>query len=228
MKTVEPLDKDLSFTPLLGRSWLTPLYDSAIGLFTRERRWRRAIVEQASLKRGQQLIDVGCGTGPLIRDLMASCPQARLIGVEPDPAALVIARRKLGPAAGLVRWHNGFLDSLDLSGDRRPDTITSSLVLHQVPVSQKRAIVEQMEALLAPGGMVLIADYMRQDHPLMRAMFRSTVQRLDGVSDTQPSADGEVEKLLGEIFSGAVRLSQVHTVTGTISLWRGFKKGNAR
>ena len=75
------------------------------------------------------------------------------------------------------------------------------------------------------GGMVLIADYMRQDHPLMRAMFRATVQLLDGLPDTQPSADGAVEKLLGEIFASAELLAQIHTATGTISLWRGSKKG---
>ena len=128
----------------------------------------------------------------------------------------------------MVRWHNGFLDSLELSDGWQPDKIVSSLVLHQVPVSQKRAILEQIENLLAPGGMALIADYMGQDAPVMRALFRSSVQLLDGVKDTQPSADGAVEKLLAEIFADAELLDRIHTATGTISLWRGIKKGNVQ
>ena len=37
------------FTPLLGKSFLTPLYDRAIGLFTREHLWRQRIVEELHL-----------------------------------------------------------------------------------------------------------------------------------------------------------------------------------
>merc|ERR1711861_89180 len=107
------------------------------------------------------------------------CPQAGLIGVEPDPAALAIARRKFGAGADLVRWHNGFLDTLDLTVRWQPNKIVSSLVFHQVPLSEKRAILEQMHDLLQPGGMVLIADYMAQDSALMRKLFRATVQQLD-------------------------------------------------
>ena len=112
---------------------------------------------------------------------MISCPQAGLAGVEPDPAALAIARRKFGAGADLIRWHNGFLDTLDLTARWQPNKIVSSLVFHQVPLGEKRAILEQMHDLLQPGGMVLIADYMAQDSALMRKLFRATVQQLDGV-----------------------------------------------
>ena len=219
---------DRAFTPALGKAWLTPVYDLAIALFTRERTWRRALLRAAELSPGDHLIDVGSGTGSLLRDLMISCPQAGLIGVEPDPAALAIARRKFGAGADLIRWHNGFLDTLDLTARWQPNKIVSSLVLHQVPLRKKQTILETIESLLVPGGTVLIADYMKQDSPLMRSLFRATVQSLDGISDTQPSADGEVEKLFAEIFTEPCLLQRFPTATGTISLWRGYKKGIAQ
>ena len=88
MKDAAVPPKEREFTPPLGKSWLTPFYDRAIAVFTRERRWRRAIVEKAALLPGDKVIDVGCGTGTLLRALMANCPEAGFIGVEPDPAAL--------------------------------------------------------------------------------------------------------------------------------------------
>src|SRR3546814_4923847 len=60
------------FTPLLGKSFLTPLYDRAIGLFTREHLWRQRIVEELHLVPGDRVIDVGSGTGTLLKALMRS------------------------------------------------------------------------------------------------------------------------------------------------------------
>lgn len=214
------------FTPLLGKRWLTHYYDCVIGLFTRETKWRRELVDQAQLVAGDRVIDVGCGTGTLLAALMSTCPGAKLVAVDPDPAALALARRKLGNSKDLVHWHNGFLGSLVLADNWRPNKIACSLVLHQVAMPEKRAILEAIESLLSADGVALFADYMRQDRPLMRACFRATVQLLDGVDNTQPSADGAVEALLEEIFSAATRITQIHTATGTISLWRGFKKGD--
>ena len=216
---------DRAFTPALAKAWLTPVYDLTNALFTRERTWRRAVVRAANLAPGDHLIDVGSGTGSLLRDLMISCPQAGLIGVEPDPAALAIARRKFGAGADLIRWRNGILDTLDLTARWQPNKIVSSLLFHQVPPGEKRAILERMHMLLQPGGMVLVADYMAQESALMRKLFRATVQQLDGVEDTQPNADGIVERLLAEIFTDAERLNIIPTATGAISLWRGYEKG---
>ena len=63
-----------------------------------------------------------------------------------------------------------------------------------------------------------------QESPLMRRLFRLTVQQLDGLEDTQPNADGLIEEHLQEIFEDAERLHVFPTATGTISLWRGFTK----
>ena len=214
-----------TFTPALGKGWLTPFYDATIGLLTREQAWRGALVRAAALVPDDKVIDVGSGTGSLLRELMASCPPTDLAGVEPDPDALAIARRKFGDASDLIRWHNGFLDTLSLPKGWRPNKIVSSLVLHQVPLKQKRLILEQISALLAPGGMVLIADYMHQESPLMRKLFRITVQQLDGREDTQPNADGIIERHLQDIFEDAERLQVFQTATGAISLWCATKKG---
>ncbi|MBX9745432.1 MAG: class I SAM-dependent methyltransferase, partial [Hyphomonadaceae bacterium] len=54
-----------AFTPALGVRALTPLYDSAIALLTRENIWRSALIEAIALQKGERLLDVGCGTGSL-------------------------------------------------------------------------------------------------------------------------------------------------------------------
>ncbi|GGC39809.1 hypothetical protein GCM10011371_28950 [Novosphingobium marinum] len=99
----------------------------------------------------------------------------------------------------------------------------SSLLFHQVPAGQKKVLIEEIWNLLEPGGMVLIADYMKQENPLMRALFRATVQRLDGFADTQPNADGVMEKHISARFIDSMRLARFNTPTGAISLWRGYK-----
>ena len=51
-----------SFTPLLGASFLSPFYDAAIGLATREGRWRSRLVAQVNPNPDDRILDmVGSG-----------------------------------------------------------------------------------------------------------------------------------------------------------------------
>lgn len=110
----------------------------------------------------------------------------RIIGIDPDEEALAIARAKGDAAAADLHWERGFARDI---GSRSADAVVSSLMFHQVPMAEKRAGLAAMHAAFRPGGRFVIADYGRQ-WALMRLLFRLIIQRLDGVADTQPNADG--------------------------------------
>ncbi len=209
---------DQQFTPALGRPGLTPLYDLAVGLATRERAWRTALVWQIDLKEGESLVDVGCGTGSLAILLKRMAPGARVVGLDPDPEALAIAARKAGSAGLEIEWRRGF--ARDAGAQHGVfDKAVSSLVFHQVPLAEKAAGIAAMVDAVRPGGSVHIADYARQDGALMRRLFR-VIQRLDGKENTQANADGAIERLLDEQRPGAgTARRSVRTMTGRISLF---------
>jgi len=208
-----------SYTPALGFKALTPLYDAAIALLTRENVWRSALIEAIALKDGESLLDVGCGTGTLAVRLAKSLRNADIHGIDPDPDVLDRARVKAARAKARVSFHHGFLDESFLSARSKCDVIASSLVFHQVPLAGKREILHAMRKGLKPGGRCFIADYGLQRTGLMRRLFRATVQSLDGVVDTQPNADGLLPKLMEKAgFEQTVETKVISTLTGSISI----------
>lgn len=203
-----------AYTPPLGKD-STADYDRAIRLWTRETLWRRAMLEELAARPGETILDVGCGTGSFAVMLKASQPAVRVIGIDPDEEALTIARAKADVAGLNVEWEQGFARDL---GVRSADAIVSSLMFHQVPMTEKRAGLSAMFAAVRPGGRIVIADYGRQKG-LMRVLFRLTIQRLDGVADTQPNADGILPELVKAAGFRKVRdVARFDTVTGTIGL----------
>lgn len=210
------------FTPALGRASLTGLYDGAIRLLTRERRWRSLLLEQVAPAAGESIIDVGCGTGTFAILLKRRAPDARVVGLDPDSRVLAIARAKAELAGVEIEWREGFARDAGRFG-RGFDKAVSSLVFHQVPIEEKQAGIAAMLAALRPGGELHIADYARQDSFLMRQLFR-IVQRLDGKANTQANADGALESILdGRIGLRWRRTQLVHTPTGAISLFAGAR-----
>jgi ubiquinone/menaquinone biosynthesis C-methylase UbiE len=211
------------YTPPLGHAALTPLYDVAIRYLTREKTWRSALIRQIDLKSEDCLLDVGCGTGSLLIDLAKTCPDARLVGIDPDEQALAVARAKAREAGVFIEFSPGFLDSAELPREQRPNKIASSLMFHQVPYAEKSNIVDQMRGLLAVGGEIHVADYALQKSRMMRAAFRMTVQSLDGVEDTRHNADGILERILVSEGFMTDKTTSFATPTGSISLFKAVK-----
>ena len=206
-------------TPPLGHRALTPLYDLAIAAMTRETTWRAALVKAIAPSPGDRVLDIGSGTGSLAVALLTACPQIRYVGVDPDADAVRQARKKIVGLEGDIRFHEGFFSADEKYFSEPPNKIVSSLVLHQVPLAEKRRIIAQAKKSLAPSGSVFIADYGLQ-RGVPRFLFRSTVQALDGIANTQPNADGVLGSLLTETrFDEIDANTHIQSMTGTITVF---------
>ncbi|GEC16302.1 hypothetical protein NWI01_21940 [Nitrobacter winogradskyi] len=204
----------MAYTPPLGTGD-TADYDREIRHWTREMRWRRAMIDALAPRAGETIVDVGCGTGSFAVMLKAAEPGVEVVGIDPDEEALAIARAKAVAAGLAIGWERGFARDL---GARSADAVVSSLMFHQVPMAEKQAGLAAVHAALRPGGRLVIADYGRQ-RGLMRLLFRLTIQRLDGVTDTQPNADGVLPGLVAAAgFRNVREAARIHTITGTIAL----------
>ena len=149
-------------------------------------------------------------------------PSARLVGIDPDPAVLARARRRIGEAGLSVELHIGFArQAAELLQGIRPTKITSSLVLHQVPMKEKIDALAAMHSALEPGGELHMADYGRQRTRLMRTLFRLVVQNLDGRENTEPNARGVLPELMRQAgFRRVEETVVITTISGSISLYR--------
>lgn len=208
------------FTPPLGTGD-TEDYDRAIRIWTRELRWRGAMLDRLAPRAGETIADVGCGTGSFAILLKKLHPEVAVIAIDPDAQALNIARHKASREGVEIDWRQGFPDALPSQG---ADAITSSLVFHQVPLVGKRSGMVAMYRALKPGGRLVLCDYGRQ-LGLMRLLFRLTVQRLDGVEDTQPNADGVLHGLIADAgFDNVIERERIHTMTGSIAIFTADKR----
>jgi ubiquinone/menaquinone biosynthesis C-methylase UbiE len=212
---------DMAYTPPLGFSALTPLYDRAIASLTREGVWRSRLVRHLSPEPGETILDVGAGTGTLAILVSAIEPCCSYRGIDPDGVAVGIARRKAALAGSSATFDIGSFGGSPASNLEGADKVVCSLVLHQVPLAEKRRLLQTMLEWLKPGGHLFVADYGSQQGLAMRLAFRLTVQLLDGKADTQPNADGVLPLLIAEAgFQELVTLEAIDTPTGRIEIMR--------
>jgi ubiquinone/menaquinone biosynthesis C-methylase UbiE len=81
------------YFPAAGCDWLLPIYDPLVKLLGAEKA-RSKLLEQAELRAGHRVLDIGCGTGSFAVFIKRQQPQVKVIGIDPDPLALAHARRK--------------------------------------------------------------------------------------------------------------------------------------
>jgi ubiquinone/menaquinone biosynthesis C-methylase UbiE len=146
-----------AYLPAAGHAWALPLYDPIVKLLGGEAA-RRTLVEQAALRPGDRVLDLGCGTGGLTLLIKRLHPHVEVVGLDPDPQALARARRKAARAGVALQLDQGFGDELPYP-DASFDRVLSAFVLHHVPPDEKEPTLREVRRVLAPGGALHLVDF---------------------------------------------------------------------
>jgi SAM-dependent methyltransferase len=150
------------YIPGMGKHVLLPLYDVAHHVFGLRPIYLEMLT-LAGLRDGHRVLDVGCGTGNLLRSTGKRYPKVELVGLDPDPRALARAARKIRRAGRTVRLDRGFAQELPYP-DGSFDRVFSSLMLHHLDTASKDALLAEVRRVLRPDGLLVLADAVLDGH----------------------------------------------------------------
>jgi ubiquinone/menaquinone biosynthesis C-methylase UbiE len=164
---------------------------------------------------GQQVLDIGCGTGALT--MRAAQRGAKVKGIDINAQMLEIAgeRVKRAGLAGSVELAEMGVAELDSEETQRYDAMMSGLCLSELSGDELRYTLKQAARILRPGGLLLIADEIkprgagkRLVHSLVRAPL--VVLTYIVMQRTTRPASNLLEKLKAAGFTiVSTRLSQL-------------------
>ena len=153
-------------------------YDLGIRLLTLARLDKAYDRLAGHIERGQQVLDLGCGTGALT--LRAAQRGAKVRGIDINARMLEIAltrvqKAKLTEVVDLVEMGVAELDGEEA---QRYDAVMSGLCLSELSENEVTYTLKEVVRILRPGGLLLIADEIRPQgfakrliHSLIRVPF---------------------------------------------------------
>lgn len=112
------------------------------------------LVAMVRPKPAMRVVDLGCGTGELTRELHATLAAKETLGV--DSSAEMLAKAKAGDG---VAFEQGDIAAFQRGGW---DLIFSNAALQWVPDNER--VLERLCGLLAPGGQIAVQVPANEDH----------------------------------------------------------------
>jgi SAM-dependent methyltransferase len=180
-----------------ARKWAEALDLRASG--PDQARLREEILAAADVRAGDTVVEIGCGTGPLLPALaLAVGGGGRVIGVEPEPTLASVARERTALIGDRceIRVERGRETTV---ADGTADVCIAQTVLCHLPPPERQATLARMLRLTRSGGRVVSADQDAEtwvvDHP-----DRSLTRRLVQFYADQRFADGWTGRRLRSLF----------------------------
>jgi ubiquinone/menaquinone biosynthesis C-methylase UbiE len=167
--------------------------------------WRdtaAAGAEQARDLAGDRVLDVGCGSGAVTRDIAKRVgSQGLAAGLDPSPALLSIAR-KLAQEAGLgdrVEFREGNALRLPFP-EASFDAVVCATVLSHVPKGE--SAIPELTRVLRPGGRLGVFDF-DADMTLLTHPDRTLARRIVAAASDAMAVDGWLVRQLPFLFGRA-------------------------
>ena len=139
----------------------------------------RSIQEQ--LGRLPRVLDVACGTGLLLKKLLAQVPDIEAYGLDASADMLAQAKAALQDQPHVhfecVQIGRGLASNLPYTQENF-DLITCTNALHDMP--EALALLTGLGKLLAPGGQLVVEDFDPRQPRLIWAVFEWFLQQIEG------------------------------------------------
>ena len=163
---------------------------------------REAYLDRMALDPGATVIEVGCGTGVVVRALVRRAGFAgAVIGIDPSPV-FINAARKLAADEGLadrIQFEVGDGHALAFSDDHFDAVLVHTTISH---VTDPLALLWECARVLRPGGQLAVFDgdyaswtFAHPDHDLARAMEEAVI----GAVVNNPRVLRDMPRMLSEV-----------------------------
>lgn len=121
-------------------------------------------------QRGVKLIDLACGNGRFLLQIMSAFPRMPALGLDLSPAYCDAARTRLAPWAQ-VEIVTGAVEQAPFE-DAGFDAATCVYLFHELPPRVRRDAAREIARVLNPGGVFVLADSIQSgDHPDLDRML---------------------------------------------------------
>jgi ubiquinone/menaquinone biosynthesis C-methylase UbiE len=207
------------YIPALGHDRLTPLYDPLLRWVMREERFKRRLIEQASVRGGHRVLDLGCGTGTLTIMVKQARPEAEVVGLDGDMKVLRIAREKADKAGVSLLLHQGMAYDIPYR-DGCFDRVLSSMMLHHLTAEDKKRTLADVFRVLRGGGELHVVDFgpPRNLYSRLAAFISARAEQVaDNVRGRLPGMFREAR------FDHVEETGQLMTIAGALSFYRAVK-----
>lgn len=145
----------------------------------KSRELRRRTADLARVQSGEQVLDVGCGTGTLVIEVARRVGHLGCIaGIDPSQEQISYAHAKAVRRGVPIDFQVGVIEQLPFP-NQTFDVVFSTLMMHHLPAPLKRQGLAEIARVLKPGGRLVIADFKhRSDRAGQTARFHAGGSRM--------------------------------------------------
>ena len=137
--------------------------------------WAEDLLRRAAPQPGERVLDVACGTGIVARRAARRVgPTGRVVGVDPNPGMLAVARATAAAEGAAIDWREGRGEALPV------DAAAFDLVCCQQGLQffQDRAAgLREMRRALVPGGRIVVSVGQGIEHQPLHAALDAIIAR---------------------------------------------------
>lgn len=135
-------------------------YDFLVQIITlgRTKTIHRGTLAVANIQKGEDILDIGCGTGTLLLEAEKMLGKTgKLVGLDPEPEMVRQANKKAAKIGSSVKFEAGSIEDIPFPKESF-DAVISSLMFHHLSEEQKTAGLAELIRVLKPHGRLLIMD----------------------------------------------------------------------